>query len=84
MVIAIKMKGTMKIFLNLILVLMPHLLLVVNTTDYDLLGREIALLVNKEQSAGWKKVEWTASVFSSGIYLYQLQANEKEKLKKRF
>jgi len=38
MVIAIKMKGTIKIFMNLIVVLMLHLLLVVNTTDYDLLG----------------------------------------------
>ncbi len=41
---------------------------------YDMLGREIATLVNEEQSAGWKEVEWNASAFSSGIYFYKLQA----------
>jgi 7,8-dihydropterin-6-yl-methyl-4-(beta-D-ribofuranosyl)aminobenzene 5'-phosphate synthase len=42
---------------------------------YDLLGREIATLVNEEQSAGWKEVEWNASAFSSGIYFYKLQTS---------
>ena len=42
---------------------------------YDLLGREIATLVNEEQSAGWKQVEWNATSVASGIYFYKLQAN---------
>jgi polyhydroxybutyrate depolymerase len=41
---------------------------------YDLLGREIATLVNEEQSAGWKEVQWNASGVSSGIYFYKLTA----------
>ncbi|MFA5831879.1 MAG: T9SS type A sorting domain-containing protein [Bacteroidota bacterium] len=40
---------------------------------YDLLGREIATLVNEEQSAGWKEVQWNAKDVSSGIYFYKLQ-----------
>jgi predicted esterase len=46
---------------------------------YDLLGREIATLVNEEQSAGWKEVEFQSTVGSgqlaSGIYFYKLQTN---------
>ncbi|MFA6455418.1 MAG: right-handed parallel beta-helix repeat-containing protein [Bacteroidota bacterium] len=41
---------------------------------YDLLGREIATLVNEEQSAGWKEVQWNAMNVSSGIYFYKLTA----------
>jgi uncharacterized delta-60 repeat protein len=44
---------------------------------YDLLGREIATLVDEEQSAGRKEVEWDASAFSSGIYFYKLTAQQK-------
>jgi len=39
---------------------------------YDLLGREIETLVNEEQSAGWKEVEWNAKNISSGIYFFKL------------
>jgi hypothetical protein len=49
---------------------------------YDLLGREIATLVNEEQSAGWKEVEWNASAFSSGIYFYKLEAGGFAEVKK--
>jgi hypothetical protein len=49
---------------------------------YDLLGREIATLVNEEQSAGWKEVEWNASAFSSGIYFYKIHANNFNETKK--
>lgn len=49
---------------------------------YDLLGREIATLVNEEQSAGWKEVEWNASAFSSGFYFYKLQARNFVDIKK--
>jgi hypothetical protein len=41
---------------------------------YDLLGREIATLVNEEQSAGWKEVDWNATTVASGIYFYKIQS----------
>ena len=41
---------------------------------YDLLGREVATLVNEEKPAGSYKVEFDASNLSSGIYLYKLNS----------
>ena len=39
---------------------------------YDLLGREVATLVNEKLSPGTYEVEWDASVFPSGFYFYKL------------
>ncbi|MBI5021456.1 MAG: CotH kinase family protein [Ignavibacteriales bacterium] len=39
---------------------------------YDVLGREVATLVNEIQDAGFKSVKWNAADFSSGIYFYSL------------
>jgi len=41
---------------------------------YDILGREVATLVNKEQKAGSYKVAFDASHLTSGIYFYRLQS----------
>ncbi len=43
---------------------------------YDMLGREIATLVNREQQAGRYTVQLSADAYhlSSGIYFYQLRA----------
>ena len=49
---------------------------------YDLLGREIATLVNEEQSAGLKEVEWNASNVASGMYLAIMQAGNFVEMKK--
>ncbi|MCF6271217.1 MAG: peptidoglycan DD-metalloendopeptidase family protein [Melioribacteraceae bacterium] len=56
---------------------------------YDVLGRKVALLVNKEQSAGSYEVQFdasansaTASGLSSGIYYYQLTANYYSQVRK--
>jgi hypothetical protein len=49
---------------------------------YDVLGREVAMLVNEEQSAGWKEVQWNASGVSSGIYFYRLQTGSFVDVKK--
>ena len=49
---------------------------------FDLLGREVSLLVNKEQSAGNYEVEFNGSALTSGIYFYRLQANEYVETKK--
>lgn len=42
---------------------------------YDVLGKEVAALVNEEQEAGNYEVQWNASSFSSGVYFYKLQSN---------
>lgn len=39
---------------------------------YDILGREVAILVNTQQQAGSYEVSWNASGFASGIYFYTL------------
>ena len=41
---------------------------------FDLLGREVASLVNEERNAGRHKAEWNASKFSSGVYFYRIEA----------
>lgn len=43
---------------------------------YDLLGREVAVLVDKQQEAGQYEVQFDASNMSSGVYLYRLQAGD--------
>ncbi|MEN8192033.1 MAG: kelch repeat-containing protein [Bacteroidota bacterium] len=41
---------------------------------YDILGREVATLVNEQQNPGFYEVTWNASNNSSGIYFYKLEA----------
>jgi len=41
---------------------------------YDILGNEIAALVNEEKSAGNYEIEFNGSNLSSGIYFYRMQA----------
>ena len=43
---------------------------------YDMLGREIATLINKEQTPGNYAVEFDALSLSSGVYFYTLKAGE--------
>jgi glucose/arabinose dehydrogenase len=43
---------------------------------YDVLGNEIKTLINDEKSAGYYKIDFDASQFSSGIYFYVLKSNE--------
>jgi hypothetical protein len=43
---------------------------------YDILGREIASLINEEQNAGYHEINFNASKLSSGVYLYQLKAGQ--------
>jgi len=42
---------------------------------YDILGKEVATLVNEEQSAGYYEVKFNAYGLASGIYFYRLQIN---------
>jgi hypothetical protein len=41
---------------------------------YDVLGKEVITLVNKEQAAGNYEVTFDASKLSSGVYLYTIKA----------
>jgi photosystem II stability/assembly factor-like uncharacterized protein len=43
---------------------------------YDMLGREVAILVNDKLSACTHSLNWNASQFSSGIYFYRIQAGD--------
>lgn len=49
---------------------------------YDLLGREVESLVNKQLTAGTYEVNWNAAKFSSGIYMYRLVTNDFSMVKK--
>ncbi len=49
---------------------------------YDMLGIEIAVLVNEEKSAGTYEVTWYAENLPSGVYFYQLKAGNYIQTKK--
>ncbi len=49
---------------------------------YNLLGQEVATLVDEETQAGRYEVMWDAGDFSSGVYFYQLGASEFVQTKK--
>jgi len=49
---------------------------------YDILGNEVAVLVNEEKQAGNYEVRFDASNLSSGVYLYRLQVKDFTELKK--
>jgi len=49
---------------------------------FDLLGREVAVLVNESKGAGKYSVQWDASAMPSGIYFYRLEANGRREIKK--
>jgi len=49
---------------------------------YDLLGNEVATLVNEEKSSGVYDVNFDAAGLSSGMYLYKLQAGSFTETKK--
>jgi len=49
---------------------------------YDILGEEVATLVNEEKSAGTYEVDFRASGLASGIYLYKLMSTNYSEIKK--
>ncbi len=46
------------------------------------LGREVATLVDGEQTAGYKSIVWDAAYVSSGTYFYRLTAGSFTETKK--
>jgi hypothetical protein len=47
-----------------------HVTLVV----YDLMGREVERLVDEKRNAGYHRIRWDASRYSSGSYIYRIEA----------
>jgi Secretion system C-terminal sorting domain/Beta-propeller repeat len=43
---------------------------------YDILGKEIVALINENKMAGYYEISFNASQLASGIYIYQLKAND--------
>ena len=54
----------------------------VRLTVHDLLGREVAVLVNESRPAGTYKVTWNADHCAAGIYLCRLEAGGMEVARK--
>lgn len=55
---------------------------VVKLIVYDILGKEVAVLVNEELKAGEFSVDWNAITYPSGIYLYKITAGEYSETRK--
>jgi hypothetical protein len=49
---------------------------------FDMLGREVKVLVNEVKKAGYYSVEWNGSQLSSGVYFYKMQAGDFNAVKK--
>ncbi len=49
---------------------------------YDILGSEVATLVNEVQEAGYKEIKFSGSRFASGMYIYRLAAGNFSSTKK--
>ncbi len=54
----------------------------VQLTILNLIGKEVAILVNEKKSAGRHRAHWNAPGLASGVYLYLLQAGEFVETKK--
>ena len=59
----------------------------VSINVFDLMGREVKTLVNKNQTAGYKSIQWNATnnqgqPVSAGVYFYAVQVGEHRQTKK--
>jgi Secretion system C-terminal sorting domain len=50
--------------------------MIVRLVIYDILGREVATLINEQLKPGTYEVEWTAANYPSGVYYYKLTAGD--------
>lgn len=49
---------------------------IVRLAVFDILGRQIAVLVNNQLQPGTYEVDWNASNYPSGVYIYRIAAGE--------
>ena len=49
---------------------------------YDMLGAEVATVLNEEQTAGKQSVKWNSSSLSTGMYLYTVTVGNRKETKK--
>jgi hypothetical protein len=54
----------------------------VKITVYDIVGREVEVLVREYLEAGNYKTDWNAASYSSGIYFYRMETNSFAQVKK--
>lgn len=54
----------------------------VTLTVYDLLGREIDVIINVDLKPGSYEVKWNGSIYPSGVYIYRLKAGTFTDIKK--
>lgn len=54
----------------------------VNLTVYDILGNQIKTLVNEPKETGYHEIDFNASTFASGVYIYRLTAGNFVSVKK--
>jgi len=54
----------------------------VNLSVYNLLGQQVATLVNENRAAGWHEITFDAAALSSGIYIYRIEAGKNVQTKK--
>ncbi len=59
----------------------------VNVTVYDVMGKPVKYLVNSQQNAGFKSIQWNATndtgrSVGAGLYLYTIQAGDFRQTKK--
>jgi flagellar hook assembly protein FlgD len=60
---------------------------IVNIIIYDMMGRQVSTLVNSQQTAGYKSVQWNATndngaPVSAGLYMYTIKAGQFRQTKK--
>jgi hypothetical protein len=46
----------------------------VSLSVYDMLGRQVSVLVNERQQAGYHEVKFDGNGLSSGVYFYRIEA----------
>jgi hypothetical protein len=56
--------------------------MIVKLIIFDVLGREIATLVNEKLNPGIYEVTWDASIYPSGVYFYKLVTQDYSETKK--
>lgn len=54
----------------------------VKLTVFDVIGKEVEILLNRDLQPGSYKVDWDASAYPSGVYYYKLETEDYSETKK--